>query len=72
MELILGAVLIIVILLFVYVLLSSKSHDGQMVVTTTEEGKIICTLELDGDVADLMNRKAISFKVVKPMTLEEM
>jgi hypothetical protein len=54
------------------VLLSSKSHDGQMVVTTTEEGKIICTLELDGDVADLMNRKAISFKVVKPMTLEEM
>jgi hypothetical protein len=72
MELILLILFVIVLIVSILLIVASNRHDGKMVVTTNETGKIICTLELDGDVADLMNRKAISFKVVKPMTLEEM
>jgi len=47
----------------VYLLIKLNQHDGKMVVTTTEEGKTIFTLELEGDPADLVNKKSISFKV---------
>ena len=63
-------ILIIVVLILIiciqYVLYHVKpmiKHDGQIVITTNEEGKKIFTLELDKDPEEIENLNSISFKV---------
>jgi hypothetical protein len=42
---------------------SDSRYDGQLVVTTQDEGGTLYSLELNGDPEDLVGRKAVSFKV---------
>jgi hypothetical protein len=48
---------------FILMRLKNGPPDGQIVVTTNDEGKITYVLELNGDPLDLKNRQMISFKV---------
>lgn len=47
----------------VYLLLTSRRYDGKMVISTNSDGNKIFTLELDGDPAELVDKKSIRFKV---------
>jgi hypothetical protein len=60
--------LLIVILLVANLLQYRKAnqHDGQVVITRDEEtGKMIISLELDKDPAEIENMNTISFKVTE-------
>jgi hypothetical protein len=46
-----------------YIRLKTRPHDGQMVVTVNDEGKMVYVLELNGDPADLQDQEVVSFKV---------
>lgn len=63
MELVIYVFVIYTALCFLYFIIKSRQHDGKMVVTTTEEGKTIFTLELEGDPEELRHKRSISFKV---------
>lgn len=42
---------------------NGANYDGNMVVTTNEEGVLVYSLELNGDPADLAGKSAVNFKV---------
>jgi hypothetical protein len=44
-----------------------KGYDGSVVVSTTESGKKLFSLELDGDPEDLEQHDAIRFRVKKEL-----
>lgn len=45
---------------------SEAAFDGKMIGHTDENGKTMYTLEWPGDPADIVNQKAVTFKVVPP------
>jgi hypothetical protein len=40
-----------------------KNYDGEMLVYSTEEGGKLYSLNIDGDPADFVNQKSVSFKI---------
>lgn len=49
---------------------SDVSYDGQMIILTPEDGKKIFSLEIEEDPEVLVNKKAITFKVVPVDSLD--
>lgn len=47
--------------------ISSKNYqgDGSLVINTTDPEKDVYSLELNGDIADLSEKKSVTFKVSK-------
>lgn len=43
-----------------------KGYDGDVVISTTEEGKKLFALEIDGDPLELEQQGSIRFRVTKP------
>jgi hypothetical protein len=56
---------IIIIVLIGWVLILRFGYQGRMFVTDGDDGKTLFQLELNSDPYDLVDRKFISFKVVK-------
>ena len=59
-------VLILAVMITVMTIIQKTSHNGSIVISRNEEsGKLIYSLELDGDPYDIKDMKYVSFKVVK-------
>ncbi len=57
--------LIVILVLISWVLILRFGYQGKMYITEDEEEKTLFDLELNSDPYDLVDRKYISFKVVK-------
>lgn len=44
---------------------ANSNHDGEMVLAEDDDGKMVFSLNLDDDPANLTGKDSISFKVVK-------
>jgi hypothetical protein len=62
--LIIGLLLLIIVAQFVFIYRKLKTnHDGQIVITTTGDGKKIFALELNKNPEEIEGLNSISFKV---------
>lgn len=63
MEFLSIALVVVFIAMSLYLAKPSRRYDGKMVISTNSDGNKIFTLELDGDPAELVDKKSIRFKV---------
>ncbi len=71
-DIIFGALLILAFVVGLLLRAKSRtSYDGHIVVSTTEEGKKLFTLELDGDPHELEKRESVTFKIRSEGSVEE-
>lgn len=63
MEFLSIAIVVVFIVMSLYLAKPSRRYDGKMVISTNSDGNKIFTLELDGDPAELVDKKSIRFKV---------
>lgn len=67
-----GYIILINLLVIIISKLSKKiNYDGEIIVSITEEGKKLFSLELTGDVDDLDKKKLVKFKVINSDLLVE-
>lgn len=63
-ELILAVIAVFEAVVILYFWVKSKRYNGQMYVTVEEDGTKLFNLNLDDDPMTLVDKNAISFKVV--------
>jgi hypothetical protein len=49
-----------------YLKVDQRQYDGKIVIGTSENGKKLFSLELDGDPEELEPKSSVTFKIVSP------
>jgi hypothetical protein len=64
LEIIFTIIIVLETLYIIHLKLVTSRHDGEMHVEESEDGKIIFSLDLEGDPMHLLDVSSVSFKVV--------
>lgn len=59
-----GLLVLVATFIGFWVIIHNTKYDGSMIVETTEEGKKVFSLQLEGDPADFEDKDTIIFQVI--------